>query len=57
MLQRAFVIALTLTTAGQSSWQRTDSTHFEIHYLPPLASETRTKVLKRRARHDRISGG
>jgi hypothetical protein len=38
MLERALVLALTLTTASfppsQSSWQRTDSQHFEIHYLP-----------------------
>ena len=52
MLQRAPVFALTLMTAGvwlspeaattpsrqgQSPWQRTESQHFEIHYLAAAA--------------------
>jgi hypothetical protein len=54
MLQRAVALALTLTTAGVwsspeaaraqstqalSPFQRTNSQHFEIHYLPALAPE------------------
>ena len=54
MLERALVFALGLMTAGvwpspeagaapftqgQSAWQRTESQHFEIHYLPALARE------------------
>jgi hypothetical protein len=26
-------------TAAQSAWQRTDSAHFEIHYVPALARD------------------
>lgn len=54
MLELTLVFALTLATAGvwsspvaaaapftqgQPAWQRTDSPHFEIHYLPALARE------------------
>ena len=54
MLERALVVALMLATAGawrspeaaaarftqdQSAWQRTETEHFEIHYLPALARE------------------
>ena len=75
MLQRALIFALTLTTAGvwappeaarapssqsQAPWQRTDSRHFEIHYLPALARELdpdleRVTQSAERA-YDRISG-
>jgi len=71
MLPRAFVFALTLTTAGvrsssdaarepsrqgQSSWQRTDSQHFEIHYLPALARELERVTRSAERAYDRISG-
>ena len=70
MLQRAVVFALALTTAGvwslpaaaraQStqapSWQRTDSQHFEIHYLPALAPELDRVVRSAERAYDRISG-
>ena len=54
MPQRALAFALTLMTAGvwlspitavvgsrqgQSLWRRTESQHFEIHFLPALAPE------------------
>ena len=71
MLQRALVVALTLTTAGvwsspeaakepssqgQSSWQRAESQHFEIHYLPGLARELDRVVRSAERAYDRISG-
>ena len=71
MLQRALVIALALMTGGmwrppraaaapsrpgQSPWVRTDSQHFEIHYLPPLARD-RDRVARSAERaYARISG-
>src|SRR4030095_8027367 len=58
MLSCVLVFALTLTTAGQpqSSWQPTDSQHFEIHYLPPLAPDL-DRVRRRAERaYDRVSG-
>ena len=71
MLERALVFALTLTTAGvwsspdaaaapftqgQSSWQRIESQHFEIHYLPALASELERVTRSAERAYDRISG-
>jgi hypothetical protein len=70
MLARALVFALTLTTAavwssreavreasrqGQSSWQRTESQHFQIHYLPALARELDRVVRSADRAYDRIS--
>src|SRR5262249_5545798 len=61
--------ALTLMTAGMSSspeaareqstqavspWQRTDSQHFEIHYLPALAPELDRVVRSAERAYDRI---
>src|SRR5919109_985511 len=71
MLQQALVFALTLmlagvwsspeaataaSTQGDSSWQRTDSQHFEIHYLPALARELDRVVRSAERAYDRISG-
>jgi hypothetical protein len=71
MLQRAVAVALTLTTAGVwswpdvaraqstqalSQWQRTDSQHFEIHYLPALVPELDRVVRSAERAYDRISG-
>ena len=71
MLQRAVALALTLTTAAVwsatdaaraqttqalSSWQRTDSQHFEIHYLSALAPELDRFVRSAERAYDRISG-
>ena len=71
MLQRALAFALTLMTAGvwlspeaaaapftqgQSAWQRTDSQHFEIHYLPALARELERVTRSAERAYDRISG-
>ena len=71
MLQRALIFALTLTTAGvwappeaarapssqsQAPWQRTDSRHFEIHYLPALARDLERVTQSAERAYDRISG-
>jgi hypothetical protein len=71
MLQRALLVALTLTTAGvwsspeaarapssrrQAPWQRTDSQHFEIHYLPALAGERERVIRSAERAYDRVSG-
>jgi len=71
MLPRVLVFALTLTTAsvwsspeaaaapftqGQSAWQRTESRHFEIHYLPALARELERVTRSAERAYDRISG-
>jgi hypothetical protein len=71
MLERALVFALTLATAGvssspeaaaapftqgQSAWQRTESQHFEIHYLPALARELERVTRSAERAYDRISG-
>ena len=71
MLQRAFAFALTLMTAGvwlspesvtaqsrqgQSPWLRTESQHFEIHYLPALAPEL-DRVVRSAARGTAESAG
>ena len=70
MLPRVLAFALTLTTAsgwsaieaarepswqGVSSWQRTESQHFEIHYLPALAPEVDRIVRSAERAYDRIS--
>ena len=66
----ALAFALTLTTAGvlsspeaarapsrqdQSAWQKTESQHFEIHYLPALARERDRVVRSAERAYDRIS--
>ena len=71
MLPRALVFALTLMTAamwsppqaatarsqpGQSLWLRTESQHFEIHYLPALAREVDRVVRSAERAHAHISG-
>jgi hypothetical protein len=71
MLERALVLALTLTTAGvwlspeaaaapftqgQSAWQRTDSQHFEIHYLPALARQLERVTRSAERAYDRVGG-
>jgi hypothetical protein len=70
MLERALAFALTLTTASvgsspeaaapftqvQSAWQRTESQHFEIHYLPALARELERVTRSAERAYDRISG-
>jgi hypothetical protein len=71
MLLRLLVFALTLTTAGgwsspeaaaapitqgQSAWQRTESQHFEIHYLPALARDLERVTRSAERAYDRISG-
>ena len=70
MLERALVFALTLTTAGAwaspeaaapftqdpSAWQRVESQHFEIHYLPALASEVGRVVRSAERANDQVSG-
>jgi len=71
MLRRAHIFALTLLAAGswlppdtatalsrqgQSRWLRTDSQHFEIHYLPAVARELDRVVRSAERSHDRISG-
>ena len=63
------MIALTLITAamglqaatagsrqGESLWLRTESQHFEIHYLPPLAREVDRVVRSAERAYDHISG-
>ena len=71
MLQRALAVALMLTTVGvsasptaagarsrhdQLAWQRTDSRHFEIHYLPALAGQLDRVVRSSERAYERISG-
>ena len=70
MLERALVFALSLTTAAvwsspaaaapfrqsQSVWQRTESHHFEIHYLPALARELERVTRNAERAYDRVSG-
>lgn len=71
MFPRALVFALTLTTAGvwsspelaaapfpqgQSAWQRTESQHFEIHYLPAIARDLDRVTRSAERAYDRISG-
>lgn len=71
MLQRALAFTLTLITAGiwlssetaiaqsaqgQSPWLRTESQHYEIHYLPALAPELDRVVQAAERAYGRISG-
>ena len=71
MLERALVFALILPmagvwsspgaaaarfTQGQSAWQRIESEHFEIHYLPALARELERVTRSAERAYDRISG-
>ena len=71
MLQRTLVFALTpmmvgvwlspeTATAqsrqGHSPWLKTESRHFEIHYLPALARELDRVVRSAERAYDRISG-
>src|SRR5918992_949213 len=71
MGQRTLTVAVTLITAalwlpraaatapsrqGQSSWLRTDSRHFEIHYLPALARELERVTRSAERAYDLISG-
>jgi hypothetical protein len=69
MLPRVLVFALTLMMAamwfpplragsrlGQSLWLRTESQHFEIHYMPTLAREVDGVVRSAERAYDHISG-
>lgn len=71
MLPRALAFALTLMTAGvwfppgvataqsqqgRSGWLRTDTQHFEIHYLPALTRELDRVVRSAERAYDRIGG-
>lgn len=71
MFPPVLIFALTLMTAamwlppqaatarsrqGQSLWLRTESQHFEIHYLPALAREVDRVVRSAERAHDHISG-
>ncbi len=67
MLHQLLVSAVTLTAAmwspapaatqsrqGQSQWQRTESQHFEVHYLPTLAREVERTIRSAERAYDRI---
>jgi len=71
MLQRALAFGLILISTGvslsteparaqsqpdQSAWLRTESQHFEIHYLPALAPEVDAVVRGAERAYDLISG-
>ncbi|MCA1604495.1 MAG: DUF1570 domain-containing protein, partial [Acidobacteria bacterium] len=69
MLQRALAFSLmttgmwlfpttatALSAQGQSLWLRTESQHFEIHYVPALAPELDRVVRSAERAYDRISG-
>ena len=71
MLQRALAFTLTVMTAGvwlspetataqsrqgQSPWLRTESQHFEMHYLPAVAPELDRVVRSAERAYGRISG-
>lgn len=71
MIKRALVFALAVTTAsvspssevaavpltqGPPGWQRTDSQHFEIHYLPALATELDKVIRSAESAYGLISG-
>jgi hypothetical protein len=70
MLEPALVFALTLATSGvwsspeataapftqgQPAWQRTDSQHFEMHYVPALAPELDRVISSAERAYDLIS--
>jgi hypothetical protein len=44
------------SSQGQSSWQTTQTQHFEIHYLPGLAPELDRVVRSAERAYDRVSG-
>jgi hypothetical protein len=46
----------TQSRQGQSLWLRTDSQHFEIHYLPALAPEVDRVIRSGERAYDHISG-
>src|SRR5262245_48205300 len=71
MLRQVLMFAVTRMTAAmwspppaattesrqrQSQWLRTESPHFEIHYLPALAPEVDRTVRSAERAYDRISG-
>lgn len=71
MLERALAFTLTLMLAGvwlspetataqspqgQSAWLRTDTQHFEIHYLPALTHQLDRVARSAEHAYDRISG-
>jgi hypothetical protein len=71
MFPQLLVFAVTLMTAamwsppqaatresrqGQSRWLRTESRHFEIHYLPALARDVERVVRSAERAYDHISG-
>jgi hypothetical protein len=64
MIELALVFTLSLTssaeaaaplTHGQPAWQRTDSTHFELHYLPAQARELDRVIRSAEGAYDLIS--
>ena len=60
MLERALALALALTTTtplaqNQSAWQRTDSRHFELHYVPALARDLERVTRSAERAYDLIS--
>ena len=71
MLQRTLAFTLTLITAGiwlssetaiaqsalgKSPWLRTESQHFEIHYLPALARDAERVIRSAERAYDHIGG-
>jgi hypothetical protein len=48
--------ATTESRQGQSRWLRTESQHFEIHYLPTLARDVERVVRSAERAYDHISG-
>ena len=71
MFHRALAFALALTSAGvgpssgtagaqsrldQSAWLRTESQHFEVHYLSALAPELDRVVRSAERAYEQISG-
>lgn len=67
MLQRPLAFGLALISigawvstdfagAGQSAWLRTETQHFEIHYLPVAAREVDRVVQSAERAYDRVSG-
>ena len=71
MLPRVLTFALTLLTAamwlppqavtarsqqGKSPWLKTQSQHFEIHYLPASAREVNRVVRSAERAYDHVSG-
>jgi hypothetical protein len=49
-------VATAQSEQGQSAWLRTDTEHFEIHYLPALTRELDRVVRSAERAYDRISG-